>query len=149
MGTRAQFFIGDPRDVERRVWLGCIAWDGYPDGDCKMLAMAKTSDHFRQLVENLAATRDDFCDPVKHSFPFPWRNDLFLTDCTYAFFDGEVQFTYFHRGFIPLWKYSASEAARKAYHEGEEQLSEAVPAPIGEGPRGPDSIIVISAKGGA
>lgn len=144
MGTRAQFFIGDPRDVEGREWLGCIAWDGYPDGDCGRLAGATTEAEFRNRVELLKASRDDFTDPAIRSFPFPWRNNLFLTDWTYAWFGGEVQATCYHRGFVSLRRYLADPAFAEGYHEGAEQLAGDVPAPVTEGPRGPDSIMVLT-----
>ncbi|WP_332690025.1 hypothetical protein [Devosia sp.] len=145
MGTRAQFFIGNPMDLETREWLGCVAWDGYPDGDCGGLAKASSEVGFRALVADLKAKRDDFCDPAERSFPFPWRNDLFLTDYTYALFDGAVQMTCFHRGFIPLSEYLKGEAVANAYHDGAERLPSNVPAPVSALPPGPDSIIVISA----
>lgn len=31
MGTHAQFFVGNPQDLEGREYLGSLAWDGYPD----------------------------------------------------------------------------------------------------------------------
>jgi len=146
MGTRAQFFVGDPQDIENREWLGCIAWDGYPDGDCNILAEAKNADEFRALVKQLAETRDDFCDPAKFGFPFPWKDNLFLTDCTYAFLDGETKFTYFHNGFVSINAYlSGDDEFRGSYNEGLERLPSNVPAPSGTGKAGgPDSIIVVS-----
>ena len=147
MGTRAQFFIGDPQDVSGREWLGCVAWDGYPSGDVGDLLKDVVSEgQFREAIDMLAEKRDDFCDPSKHSFPFPWRDDLFLTDVTYAWFGRSVQVTWFHRGFIPLAAYLAgSDEEREAYHEGPESLPGNVAAPISEGPKGPDSIMIIRA----
>jgi hypothetical protein len=144
MGTRAQFFIGDPRDTEAREWLGTIAWDGYPDGDCGALAKASSEVGFRALVEHLKANRDDFCDRAQHGFPFPWRDDLFLTDFTYALFDGAVQMTCYHRGFVPLAEYvNGTDEFKEAYHEAPEQLAKNVAAPAGGKPGGPDSIMIL------
>jgi hypothetical protein len=148
MGTRAQFFVGDPRDVNGREWLGCVAWDGYPDGDCgEALKTAATEAEFRAGIASLAAKRDDFCDPATRSFPFPWRNDVFLTDCTYAWFDGAVRYTSFHRGFVSLAAYLGfSDDEAEAYHSQPEQLTRDVAAPITGGPPGPDSIMILTAR---
>lgn len=148
MGTRAQFFIGNPQDLENREWLGTIAWDGYPEGECGSLVKASSEVGFRALVAHMRDTRDDFCDPARRSFPFPWQDDLFLTDWTYALFDGAVQATCYHRGFVPLADYMASEEFREAYHSGPEALPKNVQAPGDDDkPRGPDSILIISAPG--
>jgi hypothetical protein len=45
MGTRAQFFVGNPQDLEHREFLGTVAWDGRPNGDCgDAVREAKTPD---------------------------------------------------------------------------------------------------------
>lgn len=145
MGTRAQFFIGNPQDLEGRVWLGCVAWDGYPDGDIgDALKECASEAQFREAIATIAERRDDFCDPATRSFPFPWKDDLYLTDCTYAWFDGAVQFTYFHRGFVELADYLANKSTREAYDEGPEMLPGNVAAPTSDKPRGPDSIMILS-----
>ena len=145
MGTRAQFFFGNPQDLNARQWLGCVAWDGYPDGDIgDAFRNVKTSKGFRAAIARIAKRRDDFCDPARHGFPFPWTGNLFLTDCTYAFFDGAVQFTWFHRGFVPLAEYlSFDDVKSDAYSEGDDTLPENVPAPTRHDESGPDSIIHI------
>ena len=149
MGTRAQFFVGNPQDLASRVWLGCIAFDGYPDGDCSALAACSSEAEFREAIAKLAAERKDFCDPAMHGFPFPWTDDLFLTDCTYAWFDGAVRFTRFHQGWIGLAEYLTSDEVQDAYSEREEALPEDVPAPTATWDRsGPDSIIIVSAGPG-
>lgn len=143
MGTCAQFFIGDPRNVEAREWLGAVAWDGYPEGDIgEALNGADTEDSFREAILKIASQRDDFCDPAVRSFPFPWKDDLFLTDCTYALFDGQVQYASFHRGFVPL---SARLSEDEMDEEDWDALSGSVPAPASELPRGPDSIMIFRA----
>ncbi|AXQ68925.1 hypothetical protein HOU00_gp200 [Caulobacter phage CcrPW] len=149
MGTRAQFFINHPSDLEKRIWLGSVAWDGYPEGDIgEAFQGVKTVHDFREAVDKIALQRDDYCDPDKRSFPFPWMNDLYLTDCTYAFFDDAVQFTYFHNGFMPLEQFLAlTEEQHEELSEREDQLPENVPAPTSALPPGPDSIIIVSAAG--
>lgn len=151
MGTRASFFIGDPQDMDGREWLGCIAWDGYPDGDCAVLALATSADEFRAAVAALAASRDDFCDPAKHGFPFPWEDDLFLTDYTYAFFGGAVQCTCFHSGFAPMAAFLAEGAEGEAFHEEYGKRGDTLPAnvkaPAQYDRKAPDSIIIITARG--
>jgi hypothetical protein len=146
MGTRAQFFVGDPRNIEAREWLGAVAWDGYPDGDIgEALKNVIVEKHFREAIAIIAKEREDFCDPSKNDFPFPWHDDLFLTDYTYAFFDGKVQFTYYHRGFIALNEYRENAEIAEKYAEGAEELARNVPAPERTGkPPGPDSIMIIT-----
>lgn len=148
MGTRAQFFLGDPRDLEKRKWLGTVAWDGYPNGDIgEALGDATTEKEFLIGVKMIQDDRNDFCDPEKNGFPFPWTENLFLTDCTYAWFDGKVQFTYFNRGFISLQEYLSSEDVQEKYHDHPKQLSDNVPAPGGKWDRsGPVSIMIVSVK---
>lgn len=146
MGTRAQFFIGNPQDVESRQWLGCVAWDGFPD-EFKPLAECKTTEEFRAAVTRLVETRDDFCNPATHGFPFPWVKDLFLTDYTYAFFDGRVQLTAYHRGWIDMIKFlNFSKDEHEDYGNGTDELPRDTPSPSEVWDRGaPDSIMVISA----
>ena len=93
MGTRAAFWLGDPRDLENREWLGCIAWDGHPS-NFPELALIKTEGEFRSFV-NLLKDRKDFASP-ENGWPFPWADDVFLTDYTYAFIDGELKYTAFY-----------------------------------------------------
>lgn len=145
MGTRAQFFVGNPEDVENRRWLGTTAWDGYPDGWIAPLAKVMSEEGFVNAVKDLAGSRDDFCDPAKHGFPFPWTDDLFLTDYTYAWFDGRVMMTCYHRGWVELRAYlNGDDASRGAYHNDVEQLSRNVPAPTSTWDRsGPDSIVIL------
>lgn len=145
MGTRAQFFIGNPEDLEKREFLGCIAWDGYPDGDCgKALRHVKTAGGFRRAVSLLAKQRDDFTDPNKRSFPFPWHDDLFLTDLTYAFFDGAVRATWFHGGWRPLEYFFTTDEPYPGNLP--DELPHNVPAPVSDKPPGADSIMIITAR---
>lgn len=145
MGTRAQFFIGDPEDVTNREFLGCVAWDGHIEGDCgEALRGAKSPDEFRAGVQKIAASRKDFCDPATRSFPFPWTKNLYLTDSTFAFFDGEVKATAFHLGWRPL---EAFFGDTDPYGDDpKDELPNDVPAPVSTKPPGPDSIMIISAR---
>jgi hypothetical protein len=145
MGTRAQFFIGNPQDIENRQWLGCIAFDGYPDGDCGTeLANATSAEAFISGVEAIRSSRDDFTDPLVNSFPFPWRDDLFLTDYTYALFDGRTQVTCFHHGWRELSAVLADKSEDGPWSDNDE-LPSTVSAPADSGPKGPDSILIFSA----
>lgn len=145
MGTRANFFIGNPQDLAGRQWLGCVAYDGHPDGDCgETLRNVNSPEAFRDAVEKIKANRDDFTDPATHSFPFPWANNVFLTDVTYAWFDGAVQATIFRFGWRPLEAFFGEESVYPDDHQRE--LPGDVPSPSGSGPRGPDSIMILSVR---
>lgn len=147
MGTRASFFINDPENLETRQWLGCIAFDGYPDGDCQVLAEATTEGEFRAMIATLAKERNDFCDPAVHGFPFPWQDDLFLTDYTYAWIDGRVMATSFHTGWILLHDLvHGGKAIEEAYSERRDELPHNVAAPAKWDRSAPDSIIIIGAR---
>lgn len=141
MGTRAQFFINDPRDTDNRQWLGCVAWDGYPEGDIgEALATVKTEAEFINAVRSIAKDRDDFCDPAHHGFPFPWSCDLLLTDFTYAWFDEGVQVACYHTGFVTL----ADVLTEDFEYPEEDTLPNDTPAPAQWDRSAPDSILVIS-----
>lgn len=101
MGTRAAFWIGNPVDLGTREWLGCVAWDGYPS-EFAQLAEITTAPEFRAAIDATATIRSDFADPTKGGWPFPWNDDIFLTDYTYALIDGIVQCACFHSEFRPL-----------------------------------------------
>lgn len=146
MGTRAQFFIGNPEDVETRQWLGCVAWDGYPDGDIgRLLSGCGSPAVFVDGVNAIKASRRDFCDPAKHDFPFPWKDDLFLTDFTYAFIDGRVKVTCFHHGWRDLSQVLGDTEAEHWSDENELPGNVQAPSKTGK-PDGPDSIIVLSIR---
>ncbi len=143
MGTRASFFIGNPCDLENRKWLGCIGWDGYPDG-LPQLADVKDQEDFEKFVKCCKDERDDFADPEKGGFPFPWQDDLFLTDFTYAFFDGKLQLACFHHGFYTWEEYQADKETDDEDEENPELKNVAAP---GEYDRSqPDSIMIIQGK---
>lgn len=142
MGTRAAFWIGDPRNLEDREWLGCIAWDGCPGGDCDTFRHATTEAGFRKAVHALALSRDDFARP-DGGWPYPWHDDIFLTDYTYAFFDGEVQLTAFYAGFMTFAEYDAHDGD-EAKRDDDPTLRN-VPAPAEYDRRQPDSIMIFGA----
>lgn len=147
MGTRAAFFIGDPRNVDDREWLGCIAWDGYPEGDCAKLANCATENAFRVAVQSLKDERDDFADP-SGGWPFPWDDDLFLTDHTYFFVDGRV-WVECGRQLAEHAKYLAftNDEAEAFYDLPPDPTLEGVPAPKAYDSSQPDSIIILSTGG--
>ena len=93
MGTRALFFVGNPMNrnddgVVQAEWLGAVAWDGYPGGF--EWPEIKTEEQYREWVSSNIENRKDFASP-KGGFPFPWADTIFLTDFTYAFYDGAVR----------------------------------------------------------
>lgn len=144
MGTRAAFFVNDPQDLQSRRWLGCIAFDGYPDGDVSKLAECKSENEFVTVIADLAKSRDDFCDPAVHGFPFPWSHDLFLTDYVYAWMSGRVMMTCFHRGWIALHDYlHQGTSVQDLYNDGADQLPSDVAAPAEYDRSAPDSIMII------
>lgn len=105
MGTRAAFFVGDFRNIDNREWLGCIALDGYPER-LPTVVSARTENAFRLAVESLYS-RNDFASP-DGPFPFPWMDDLCLTDCTYCWHDGQV-WCEWERRFVPLSRVESLE----------------------------------------
>lgn len=98
MGTRAAFFVGDIRDLEKREWLGCIAWDGYLEGVSEII-LARSEEEYREAIKKYSS-RDDFATP-DGPFPFPWMDDLCITDFTYTWMDEKLWLEY-DRRLIPL-----------------------------------------------
>lgn len=80
MGTRADFYLGRGKDA---VWLGSIAWDGYPDGLPDELKTAATAEAFCIAVDKLSKDREDWTAPAS-GWPWPWENSR-TTDYAYAF----------------------------------------------------------------
>lgn len=106
MGTRADFYVGRGPDAE---WLGSIAWDGHQVAKAKVddaegiyhdLRACVHEPHWRDLVAELIAERDDGTHPVEHGWPWPW-NDSGTTDFAYAFDDGRVWMSRFGRAWLP------------------------------------------------
>lgn len=141
MGTRASFWIGDPRQVDAREWLGCKAFDGYPDNpDLGPILDATTPEDFRAAVLAMAEGRKDFARPDR-GWPYPWADDIFLTDYTYAFFGGKVQVSCFHHGFQPA---EAVKVDGDAWPDGDDPSCMGVPADKGYDPGQPDSILILA-----
>jgi len=139
MGTRASFWKGDPRDLKSREWLGCKAWDGYPDG-IPGIEKVKDLRGFNRVVKKLREA-GELCDPAK-GWPYPWADDIFLTDYTYAFFDGKLWVSCYHGGLMSLKEYSKRNLSGESFPADPTCLN--VPAPLQYNPKQPDSIIVIS-----
>lgn len=138
MGTRASFWVGDPCDMQNRRWLGCVAWDAYPGNFPEMCKINMESD-WLSFIEGLKP-RDDFADPANGGFPFPWTDDLFLTDYTYAFFGGRIQVACSYSG----WASFEDALGKEDVFDVDNPAFFGVPAPSSEWDRGqPDSIIVI------
>ena len=146
MGTRASFWLGDPRDLKNRKWLGCIAWDGYPkvedDSAGVDFRAVETKEEFLQEVQKLVK-RDDFAHPGR-GWPFPWDDDIFLTHYTYAYFSGKLHIAHGYREFVPFKEYHLSIYD---WDEREDKDSfKGVPAPEKYNPEQPDSIMWLIAK---
>lgn len=139
MGTRAAFWKGDPRNLKDREWLGCVAFDGYPEG---IEGIEKVTDEksFLELVNQQSARRD-FASP-KRGWPYPWSDDVFLTDFTYAFFDGKLQLSPYHHGFMTVKEYEAYCAADEPEDKPDDHTMQNVPAPGKYDPSQPDSIMI-------
>ena len=91
MGTRADFYLGRGKDA---VWLGSIAWDGYPSAMPTALREASTEEQFCVAVDALSS-RDDWTAPAT-GWPWPWE-DSRTTDYAYAFDDGAAWASCFGR----------------------------------------------------
>jgi hypothetical protein len=139
MGARAAFWMGDPINLDRREWLGCIAWDGYPDAFEDLASCNEAG--FRAAVMRMAANRKDFAAPAG-GWPFPWSDDIFLTDYTYAFFDDAVQVCCFHDPFMPMAQYLARDDDADELTDDPRHVK--VPAPAEYNPEQPDSIVILS-----
>lgn len=140
MGTRALFWMGDPTDLENREWLGAIAWDGYPSGVAE-LAEVTTEEQFRDFVKGLHGRRD-FAHPGQ-GFPYPWDDDIFVTDLNYWFKDG-VYGCWFHDPSYPF----AALLGNKDSDEDLEDYPKRGPVPATEkyNPGQPDSIMIFAVR---
>lgn len=92
MGTRADFYVGGPDTL---LWLGSIAYDGYPKGLAPELIGATDEQAYRAAVARQAAD-DDFTSP-EQGWPWPWK-DSQTTDYAYTFTAGAVYACTFGRG---------------------------------------------------
>lgn len=138
MGTRAAFWIGDPRQLDSREWLGCKAWGGFPDNKTfKSMLAAKTADEFRAAVEPLTDAKPD------KGWPYPWADHVFLTDFTYAFIDGGVMVSCFSHGLITAEKALGEDP----WPDSDDPSLQNIPAPKAYDPTQPDSIMFISIPG--
>ena len=140
MGTRAAFWIGDPRNLEKREWLGCVAWDGCEWIDDSNWLEIHSEQQFRDAIQAVKDERDDFASPLKGGWPFPWVDDIFLTDVTYAFFDGTVHYKWFHKPFLGLGVEEPEDTP-------DDTTMQNVPGPSAEWDRSqPDSIMIFTAS---
>lgn len=103
MGTRASFWIGDPRQAESE-WVGCKSHDTYPENPyIRAILRAKSEEQFREAVRRLSEIDPEDFDTPEQGWPFPWVDDIFLTDYTYAYFNGNVWVTQGPTGFRLGW----------------------------------------------
>jgi hypothetical protein len=80
MGTRADFYNSENGDAATAVWLGSIAWDGYPAG-IDGLKESMAEEEWAALLVKLAE-RKDWTAP-ELGWPWPW-NDSQTTDFAYV-----------------------------------------------------------------
>lgn len=144
MATRAAFWLGDPSNLAQREWLGCVAYDGYPNGAVTADLEAVTApEQLRAWVAEHLALCSDFAAPSR-GWPFPWDDDIYLTDFTYAFFDGQLQVACFYSGFLLYREVAAKLKEGDWEWPDTETLPRNVPAPRPYDPTQPDSIMLIS-----
>lgn len=134
MGTRASFWINNPTDLQNRVWLGCIAYDGNPESLPELYTVS-TQEEFQKTIV-LYSDRADFSSP-DNGWPFPWNDDIFVTDFTYFWDDSKVMFACFHTGFFELPNEIDWDSIQK------NNLPYDVSAPSEYNPEQPDSIIIV------
>lgn len=139
MGTRACFWIGDPRDLNNREWLGAIAFDGHISNFASDLSTFDKEEDFRAFVKYLSLTRTDFAHPG-NGFPYPWDNDVFLTDVTYAWTGNQVMATSFHEPMRSIEWWIQGGCDEDFYDD--PSLSK-IPATEKYNPKQPDSILTI------
>lgn len=113
MGTRVCAWIGNPHDYENREYLGSLGYDGY--NIPPLVAKAKSAEDFRRIWLKYAEEQHHFCTPDR-PFPFPWADDIFITDITVAWFapDGHSEGAYrdasMYRGMSDHVKWEAHTA---------------------------------------
>jgi hypothetical protein len=81
MGTRADFYIKENKELK---WMGSVGWDGYEwaeEKDCALMQAKTEKDFMAELKE--ISKRDDFT-AVKDGWPWPW-DDSNTTDYAYIF----------------------------------------------------------------
>lgn len=147
MGTRASFWTGNPTDTDNRILVGCIAWDGYLEGIPEEILTADTEEEYIEHLVTFREERDDFADP-DNGWPYPWADNIFITDRTYAFFDGEVHMAHFDAGFVPVSRcleYDRDDPDATDPFRGLDPLPE-TPAPSEYNPEQPDSIMVLTTQ---
>lgn len=115
MGTRADFYSGGI-DPETMVWLGSIAWDGYPEGLPSVLLRTPADEE--TWVTYVAAFLDDREDATQPSqgWPWPW-DDSATTDYAYTWGDDGADQGVLVSNFGKPWV--------AAYSDGEETLGAA------------------------
>ena len=99
MGTRADFYVGRGTGA---MWLGSIAWDGYPKGIDSSVLAATTQGEFVQALSEFFKHRDDVSLANHDGWPWPWENSH-TTDFAYAFDGGSVWVSMFGSA----WKHSS------------------------------------------
>lgn len=92
MGTRADFWKGSRAEP---VYVGSIAWDGYPSGVFGGLDDMKTTyegadDWLAEVEAYVGGRKDGSLASRGEPYPFPWADGPTLTDYHYIYEDGVV-----------------------------------------------------------
>ncbi len=129
MGTRADFWLGDPAHAdpaerEKAEWLGSTAWDGHPgavfgeltaasavpDPDdprrpvCPVGILLVRKDEpveiaWRRTVAKHLHAQGEGATRTNQGWPWPWPTSR-LTDYAYALIDGRVRVAEYGRGWV-------------------------------------------------
>lgn len=89
MGTRADFYIQPGEELKEAIYLGSIAWDGYPDGIPEDILKAEDTISFGDAVMGFLTKRDDASLSERDGWPWPWE-DSRTTDYAYVFEEARV-----------------------------------------------------------
>jgi hypothetical protein len=166
MGTCAAFWVGVPLTTQTHtgimhytpnILLGCVAWDGHPENFPELKGITGEQ-AFRRAVRENIAIRDDWT-PGRHGFPFPWRDDLFLTDFNYIYSRrpnlrrGAVFASCYRSGLVPFddaydWCVSGDRVEdNNPFRRADDALPKDFPVRVGQCKpgRGKDSIIILRA----
>ncbi|MCR4334558.1 MAG: hypothetical protein NUV47_02435 [Patescibacteria group bacterium] len=147
MGTRASFWINDPRNLTERIWLGCKAHDGHPENFKEFGKILNPVNFIKAINKIKNLDNNDFANPVTGGWPFPWDDDIFMNDYTYAFFKNKVYISFGHYGFTTFLDYMKNRKRYWNTHKRDDISLVSIPAPIKYDSSQPDSILLLQKIG--